>query len=423
MFFRLIVLFFAIATLMLSVWALIGSYKNVSYVTDNYLIGFQLTGLNMSAILHTLGFAKRDVIDVVIEAPTPTTNPYVTQLPQKRLVDASQWASIASANSGVLAALTNANTATTGPAPTKILSEIAAFASTASVVDAVVTLAADLAADPDLVVKEIISDLNHLDLGLSDFYSVGFWGYCKGNVGSNVTWLDNLGQFGKAFNNRNVNFTYCSPAKAGFRFDPLEVLKHEMENAITGTIEGSGVLPAILTDTEKAELLVLVSSITYDDLGLPGDLHSNMSTLNSVTVAAFALILAGAVLAFISIVFQVLGVVISQNHTILSVLNFSLMVIVFLVVLVGSAMSTGVYMYVRGQVNDNIDDFGVKSFLSVQFYAFLWSSVAAALLMCVLSFLGYCCGCFHSGKRRYRNARHEPAMAYDHKAGPGYESD
>lgn len=450
MFFRLSVLFFTVAALVLAVWSLVGSYKNESYLTDNYLFGFQVSNLNLSAIILTAN-NKRDVIaspvnieqflhfkEPVIQVfvtdsdtPTPTTNF------DKRDILQSLASAAGVATSDVVGALDGQNSdvasllnsVTSGintqsllqdlaSATSAYLSELLLLASAVSIPEPVVTLAESFDGDVDELVSELASSVNVTELGIAEYYSVGYWGYCRGYLkAGKEEWLDNLGKFGKEFNNNHINFTYCSPPKVGFKFDPLEILKHELINQIMGTVDGGAdSLGGAITQAIEAQLLALVSSVTYEDLGLPGSLKQDLDLLHTLTVASFALILCGACLAFISFVFQSAGLCCSPENFCLSCLSFMLMALVCIVTLIGSGLSTGTYIFVRQQVNNNIEKFGIKGWLSVQYYAFLWSAAAASLCLVVFAFLGYCCGCFHSGKRRYRRAGpREPEMGYVHK--------
>lgn len=452
MFFRLSVLFFTIAALVLAVWSLVGSYKNESYLTDNYLFGFQVSNLNLSAIILTANnkrdvIAERELINIehylnikepVIQVfetdadtPTPTTNfdkrDILQSLASAAGVATSDIAGALDGQNSDVAALLNSVTSGVNTqslmqdlasATSDHLSDLLLLASAASIPESVITLAESFDGDVDALVSELAGSVNVTDLGIADYYSVGFWGYCRGYLkGGREEWLDNLGKFGKEFNNNHINFTYCSPPKVGFKFDPLDILKHELINQIKGTVDGAGdSLEGAITQALEAQILALVSSVTYEDLGLPGSLKQYLDLLNRLTVAAFALILSGACLAFISFVFQSVGLCCSPENFCLSCLSFMLMVLVCIVTLVGSGLSTGTYIFVRQQVNNNVVRFGVRGWLSVQYYAFLWSAAAASLCLVIFAFLGYCCGCFHSGKRRYRRAgSSQPEMGYVHK--------
>lgn len=442
---RILVLFFTVATIVLSVWSLIGSYKYKSYLTNNYLLSFQLLNLNLTAIFEQgLSNTKRDVIEVAAleqklfardaEVLEPTRTIEARAIDIASLLTNANYASAAEAiaagqTSGLaalaseLAVSTDAVAAALATASTAdIASDLQDFLLTASVPSSIATLAAELTGDLSSVLESVVENLNASDIGLADMYNLGFWGYCKGSLDGSIEELTELGSFGKQFSNSNVNYTYCLPPKVGYKFDPLTVLKAEILEQVNAYANGLSLATGGLTDELAAELVAVVLSLTYSDLGLPGDLQNDLTLLHNLQVAGFSLILAGACLAFISFVFQMIGLCCSPESTILSCCNFLVLFIVFIVVLVGSALTTGAFVYVRKEVNNAILEYGAKAYLLVQFYAFSWSAAAAALIIVVLSFLGYCCGCFHSGRyargkyrQRYANDNSNYDMVYDHK--------
>ncbi|OBA22593.1 hypothetical protein METBIDRAFT_39535, partial [Metschnikowia bicuspidata var. bicuspidata NRRL YB-4993] len=357
MFFRILVLFFTTATIVLLAWSLVGCYKNESYLTNNYLISLQVSNLNLSTLFEdTSFFSKRD----------------------------------------------------------SLISEAQAVAATASIPDSIATLVSEISGDFSSALNDIIASASPSDLGLSDMYSVGFYGYCKGELTGNVTdYSSELGELGKQFRNDNVNYTYCSAPEFGYKLDPLALIKHEMMEQIQNYGDGLATLSPGLSDLFISELLTVASSLTYENLGLPGNLKQDLGMLNSVTIAGFSLIFAGACLSFVSFAFQMVGLCCSPGNMCLSLCNFLLMFLVALIVIIGSGLTTGVFLYVRNTVNQDLDDFGVKTYLSQQFYAFAWSAAVSALMFVVLSIIGYCCGCFHPRHRKPN--RSEPEVWYDHK--------
>lgn len=441
MFFRFLVAFFTVATIVLSTWALIGSYKNESYLTNNYLLSFQLSNLNVSALLKDAvnENLKRDYSQVPlepsvveIESPASTTPAPIdkrdiglltsmiasmtTLQPNQLLSQASQLASLTSA---YLIPTSDISALVQSVDPTKIASEMQQIASSLSLPPALVTLASDITnnignlGNPNSLLQEVAKNLNASDLGLSDMYSIGFWGYCKGEVKGIKEQIPELGKFGTQFSNKDVNFTYCTPPKVGYTFDPLTVLKTEIINEIKQSSQLVSTRPqGAIVNSLSAQLINLVNLISYNTIGLPGNLQSALPLLGRLTTAGFALILSGAALAFISFLFQMIGMCCSPDNSCLSCLNFFVMFLTFIVVTVGSGLTTGVFLFVRNTLNDEIKKYGIKPYLSVQFYAFSWSAVVASLCLLVFSVIGYCCGCFKSD-RSYR--RHEPEFRYDHK--------
>ncbi|GEQ70139.1 hypothetical protein JCM33374_g3815 [Metschnikowia sp. JCM 33374] len=432
MFFRILVLFFTIATIVLSVWSLIGSYENKSYLTNNYLISFQLSHLNLSTIFQNTSLPKRELKAEPIPNEVLQLEP--TKTLKERDFDISSltakitgYSSLASGilggsgNSAIASVASQYGVSTSGLAnalstadANSLLSEAHAFASTASIPDSVATLLSQITGDLSSVLENIIESAKPSDLGLSDMYSVGFYGYCKGNLDGDVEDISDIGSLGKQFRNNNVNYTYCSTPQFGYKLDPLTLIKHEMLEKIQDYGKGLGSLTGGLTDSLISDLLAMTSALTYDNLGLPGNLKQDLGLLHTVTIVGFALLFGGAGLAVVSLVFQLIGVFCSPENAFLSCCNFLLMFFVFLLVIIGSALTTGVYLYVRKIVNQNLDTFGVKTFLSIEFYAFAWCAGVSALLFIVLSIIGYCCGCFHHRKRAPGN--YDPVMRYDHKA-------
>ncbi|WPK26512.1 hypothetical protein PUMCH_003867 [Australozyma saopauloensis] len=441
MFFRFLVLFFTIATIVLSSWALVGSWKNEPYLTNNYLLSFQLSNLNVSALLKDAvdQNMRRDFVPVEIQdvdfKPTPTSPiaPAITdaaaQIEKKDLGQlTSLLASVTTlapsqllSRATELASLTSQLSIQTSDLPnliqsadpTKIVSELQQIASSLSLPPSLATLAAGFNGDTEDLINRIAANTNASQLGLADMYNIGFWGYCKGDIHGIREQIPELGSFGTQFSNKDVNYTYCTPPKVGYTFDPLQVLKTDIIDHIQQTAQETASGPlASITNALAAQVVGLVNLITYETIGLPGDLQNAIPLLGRLTNAGFALILAGAALAFISLIFQLVGMCCSPDNLFLSCCNFFVMVLTLIVVTVGSGLTTGVFIYVRRILNDEIKKYGVKPYLSVQMYAFSWSAVVAALCLVVFSILGYCCGCFKSDRRRKRQ---EPEFRYDHK--------
>lgn len=379
--FRLILVIFSLATLMLSVWSIIGSYKNESYLTQNYLIDFHLTKLDLSKLIDSADFSKRDVV----ESPVIPSTTYKRRDPT--INERDYWSSVTS--------------------------------TVASSLQSGTTTSSDVAA----VVSQIVLQLSYSDLGLADVYTVGFWGYCKGESTNEKTYDSSLQKYVKAFDNNKVNVTYCTSPQVGYKFDPLTIIKHEINNTINNVVDG-GTVSTQISSAVQSELQVLVNNLSYENLHLPGDLNNKLTLVNNLTKAGFALLLVTAVLSFLSILIQFIGCCISPDSCCLSFLNFLFEFVIFILGLVGAAIITGVYMYVRKEINDEAGDYGIKSFLSVQLYAFAWSSVVASLLVVIFNLLGHCCGLFGTGRKRYRTLAPAPAhdheMGYDHK---GSDSD
>lgn len=348
-FFRFILIVLSLAAALLSIFGLIGSYTNKSYLTQTYLINVHLDDLDLSKLLEASDFkaskTKRDWASQIISA---------------------------TGNSDAASAVSDA----------------------ASAAESYVSGNSDL-------INQIVQ-LDYSDLGLSSVYQIGYWGYCKGQVTEKHK--------SDTFDNSNVNITWCSKPKPGFKFDPLDIFKRELNATLQRDADGTDPISA----TIRNDIDYLVDNLSYDNLNLPGDLNSKISIFNNLTTASFGLLLAGAVLAIISVVIQLLGCFMSPDSCCLSFLNFLFEVAIFVILFVGSVIVTFTYTYTRGQINDQTEDYGIKSYLSINFYAFIWSGTVAALLCCGFNLLGHCCGLFSTGRKRFRSQHQEPEMAYSH---------
>lgn len=361
---------------LLSIFAITGSYSNKSYLTKTYLFNIHLADLKLSALLDTSGFQKR------------------------------QLATLTTRDDGLAS---------------QIISATGATSLISSAESALANGAQSALSDVSNIVSQL-EDLQFSDLGLADLYQLSYWGYCRGQTVGDAKTQNELGSVGKDFDNSNINITWCSKPKAGYKIDPLTIFKQELNNSLQEAIRGNNpISTAIQTD-----ISYLVDNLSYKTLNLPGNLNGKIQTFGSLITASFGLLLAGAVLSVISIVIQLLGCFISPQSCFLSFMNFLFECLIFIILLLGSILVTFTCSYTRGQINDNTSKYGIKSFLSINFYAFAWSATVAAWLCLFFNLLGHCCGLFGTGRRRFRSLPpppppeeyyEPPEMAYSHYEG------
>ncbi|ODV79393.1 uncharacterized protein CANTADRAFT_6523 [Suhomyces tanzawaensis NRRL Y-17324] len=352
-FFRAILVILTLGTLLLSIFAITGSYANKSYLTQAYLIDFQLNQLNLSAILDATKF-----LNSKLASPTSLDT-------RSTISDIGDAISL-----GINQIGSDVGAASTGSPSSgnSIGSDVNGYFTTV-----------------EAVINDIINSLDYQDLGFADVYTIGYWGYCKGSLTSNATYDQHLRKYFKPFNNDKINITWCSKPKAAYAFDPLELVKTELNNTITSRLT-AGDVPKTISVTVQSELEVLLKYITYDTLNLPGSIQSDLTTLHNVTKASFGILLAVIVLAFISYVIQVVAFFLSPHSCCLSFLNFLFEGAIFLLGVVAAALATGAYLFVRNEVNKATNQYGVKSYLSTNFYAYIWSAAVASLLVVIFSF-------------------------------------
>ncbi|KAG7661270.1 uncharacterized protein J8A68_005266 [[Candida] subhashii] len=336
--FRFTLIFLSLACTILTIFALAGSYANKSYLTDSYLINFHLAGLNLNQVIDINKFTKRD--------DTTTTGTTTT------------------------AATTAPGYYTTIPA----------------------------------AIQDLFATVTPQQLGIADVYSVSYWGYCRGALlEPEQEYNSNLGSYFYNFDNSNVNWTWCSDPKPGFFFDPIDIMQIELTRAIEGiVVDAQSEAITQLTITSKSEIKVLIDNITPERLNLPGHLQSDLTRLNTLTKSAFSIMVTVAVLSFVSTVIQILGYFFSPEKCCLSFLNFLFEFSISLLSFTGSVIVTAVYVKVRGLANKEATDYGIKAFLSINFYAFTWSATMVANLVVFVNLLGHCCGMFGTGRKHYR---------------------
>ncbi|KAI5959150.1 uncharacterized protein KGF55_005493 [Candida pseudojiufengensis] len=406
--FRVILVFFLVACLVLSCFALTGSWKNEEYLTGTFLINFHLNRLDLRQIINSsiggnnkfkrednfFKFNKRE--DTVPTGTTTTDSPIPS--------NAQNWINAATSliNDPNLVSQFDSVTSSLGVSvPTSVPTDnINGYYTTISA-----------------AIADLLNNVTPQELGIADVYSTSYWGYCRGffqNNGTSPTQVfdNSLGRFiDENFDNSNVNYTWCSPPTPGFFFDPFEIIKSELNNTLQGiSLDSQSTVINQLSQQYLSEIEILINNLTPEDLNLPGNLQNDLKLLNNITKASFALLLVTICLSFIAIVIQFMGCCCSPNNCCLSVLNFIFQLLIFIIAIISAGLVTGAFIFVRRKVNDEIGDFGIKSFLSINFYAFIWSASMAALLVVIFSLLGHCCGMFGSGRRKYRQV-----SAYEHK--------
>ncbi|RCK58041.1 SUR7 family protein pun1 [Candida viswanathii] len=466
--FRVILIILSLIVAILEIFAITGSYQNENYLTDTYLINFHLDNLNLGALIDYSQISKRQAIED--QSVQPQVNYFDTakkrapRVPSKREAQESGWYYVPGTQNTQSAGESGAGTTAAGMATTTVsggssstaamsaedstsigrwwsqasgsavsdaASSAAAGASTrgsatatiatgstsggaspaTNVHNTVETSLASQATDGSdtsggyyttvaEAVRDLLNNVSPQQLGMAQVYSVGYWGYCRGYVESS-------GDNNKTFDNSHVVYTWCSKAKANFFFNPVTIFKDEMNNTVNGVgIDGQSTYITELTYTQRSQLQVLIENLNEDDVNLPGNLDKNLQTLHNLTSASFGLLFSVAILSFVSVIIQFFAFCFSPEKCCLSFLNFLFQAAISLLAIVGAGIATGTYQYVRSQVNDNTDTYGIKSFLSTNFNAFIWSAAVASMLVVFFNLLGHCCGLF-GHRKHYRTIRHE----------------
>lgn len=465
-FVRVLLIILATALLVLLAWAISGSWKNEPYLNNTYLLKIDLTNLNLTKIF-TQVVQKRDLhLDHGLVAPfahladfpaSPTTDAYAIPTLVKRLdphenpphshvkrldlndalnsatkVLGELSASVPTSIPSGLASNIPSNLATA--IPSSIPSEYAGLSQyvpqgiSANDVALLLAQAQQALNDPNAsmesivnnIVARIIQTLTPLQLGLSQIYTVSFWGYCRGSNTNMSTYDTNADVAAlRLFSSEKVNLTWCSHPKAAFALDPAALLKTEIGNVLNG-YQPDGRLPAQIDDLIRDKLKVVQASVNNTAINLPQDLQNYVGLLNRLTKAGFALMLAGCILSAIAVFVQLLGCCIDPHGCCLSCVHFLFLTLMCVTTIVGCALTTATYLYVRKVLNKEAADYGIKCSLLINFYAFAWLGAAAAIAFFFVEVLGLICGCCFP----HREEQHEkpPQQQYTPQAGYMHQS-
>lgn len=219
---------------------------------------------------------------------------------------------------------------------------------------------------PESVPNAVLINTIAQSLGLHDFYQVGLWNYCAGYEGQGIT--------------------YCSPSKALYWFNPVEII--------------------------MSELLVGAT------IALPTEITNVLDIVHTASDWMFACFLVGACLSFICIFIAPFGFSKKPrwSHKARRVFcrQLPMMILTFLALLftaVGAVVATVMFVIFKNTF-DSAAEFNIEAKLGTQMLAFEWIAVGMALIGFVMQ-LGTCCGvCCCTGKKK---AMRERQLALEEK--------
>jgi hypothetical protein len=209
--------------------------------------------------------------------------------------------------------------------------------------------------------SQITSETSLESLGLSDIYTFGMWGYCRGSSNSNGDYTP----------------TWCSEPKSMYMFNPVDTLENELNDKY---------------------------SIT-----LPSEFTNYISTIRTVTKMFFITSLIGCAAAALTGIFTLLSFC---SHGI-SCISMIIGVITFIAFLIVGGASTGAFLLLRNYLNNSVEEYGVKGSLgNWTFYGLVWGAVVASALTAIFNLFGICCGRTAS---RPKSQEEMPMMQYIEK--------
>lgn len=263
-------------------------------------------------------------------------------------------------------------------------------------------------AQPSLssVVSEISGSLGtglHREMGLSDIYTIGMWGYCKGNMDGTDSGIDPLSA--ELLDTHNVNFTYCSSPRAMYEFEPIELVKSQisLNDSSIATVLTAAVGESTTQSLLQAAQGELESAI---EDAIPSSIKDQLDLVKTVSRLIFLTTLIGILITFIGVLLSFCACFSRCASCILFLVSLMGTVSLF----IGATSSTVMYRIVRDRFNDAFQEFGMSSGLSRMYLAFYWAAVAAAILSSLLWLLTICC-CTPS-RRRVVPMEEKPMMTY-----------
>lgn len=246
----------------------------------------------------------------------------------------------------------------------------------------------------NISISALIPGANNIDispqqLGLSDVYTLGMWGYCQGTVSADAsTDRDEIIGVDK------VDFTACSTPKAMYVFDPESFVQDVLNTT------------ASLDDVNS---LLETLGVDNVDVTLPEDLLDYENTIRSVSKMIFICTIIGICLTFLQVLFSI-GAFFSKGWscatTVVSIMSFVSLIL-------GGGGATGMYLVVQGIFNDNLNEYGIRAGLSGTFLIFYWLAIALNLIALVFWIFSICCGSTRKRSRSHTDsAEKQPMMVY-----------
>lgn len=224
-------------------------------------------------------------------------------------------------------------------------------------------------------------------MGFSELYSFGLWGYCKGSragASTSTTSVSTSQEIKEWFSSGDYNVTFCSKPKALFTLDITNILLNDITNSKSISIN----LPTAVSDQNKSikttgHVVFVVLLIGVTSLGL------------SMLCILFSFLLP-------SIVKFAVG--------------FGL--IALLALIIGAASSLVVFTKLMNNLNDAVEAYGIIATLAPKkFYGMLWAAVVLTFIALIFSLVS-CCLLRSTNRERTRtqmSQEENPFMGYEQK--------
>ncbi|OGM40480.1 integral membrane protein [Aspergillus bombycis] len=172
---------------------------------------------------------------------------------------------------------------------------------------------------------------------LKDFYNIGLWGYCDGNV-----------------TNNDFEVSECSKPKGEFWFNPIEVWN----------LEETGV-----------------------ENGLPSGLRKSLNLYKNVSKWMFIAYIVAFVATVVELVVGVFAICSRWGSCVTTLISG----VAFLFTAAASVTATAMFATVTGAFNENLKDYGMHGSMGKNIYVTTWLAVAFSLGAALFWMLSTCC--------------------------------
>lgn len=178
------------------------------------------------------------------------------------------------------------------------------------------------------------------DLGIKEFYTAGFWGYCSGTYDKN----------------NNTENVVCSKPKALFSFNIVDIINSEKKSGAA-------------------------------DLKFPDDVTKVFNTVNAVSRITWILFMIGIVATGVEFVVGWFGLLSRWGSCCTTIVAN----IAFIALLGGAVMNTALYAIMSSAFNKTYGNFGVKAYFNNYTYGTMWAGVAFSLAAAIFWLMSTCC--------------------------------
>lgn len=200
-------------------------------------------------------------------------------------------------------------------------------------------------------------DASIADLGFSDAYIFGMYGYCRGTQGTTELTNDNTWE--------DIHFqsSECTPSSIDYKFNPVTFVVDQINEHNT-----------------------LGINVTESDIKLPGGLNDYIKTASHLSQVIYICSIIAICLTVLVVICQILCWCVGGTAVVLFFQNLA-----FLSAVISSGCATGAFKYIESEFNKNGSSFGVHAQLSRNFLVLTWVGTALSLLTIMVIAFTRCC--------------------------------